>query len=253
MAIATGLDQRTVGRVLKQLLDEPADRALVDLVRPAHGSERTPTSCASRPSSCPRARRSPGAQAGSTRSGRSSASSASQQRSSTPHSRPLAAHGLAERRPAGENGPGGWSSGTLHWRSWPSLEHRRRHPRPDRPIPRRTPRLAALARRARPPRPHVRQCHQGTPSPTTAAGRTAWPPRTTTPGPCLCRRPPLGRRRSRRARLPRTRARRTPNLGLGAPRPPLEHRHDPARARLQMTVDSCIDQLHSEVLPLTVQ
>lgn len=38
LAIATGLDQSTVGRVLKQLASAPTDRALIDLVRPA---ERT--------------------------------------------------------------------------------------------------------------------------------------------------------------------------------------------------------------------
>lgn len=41
LAIATGLDQSSVGRVLKQLLnapvDAPVDRGLVDLVRPARG------------------------------------------------------------------------------------------------------------------------------------------------------------------------------------------------------------------------
>ncbi|KQY61421.1 hypothetical protein [Nocardioides sp. Root140] len=38
LAIALGVDQRTVGRALKQLLAEPADRALIDLVEPAAGT-----------------------------------------------------------------------------------------------------------------------------------------------------------------------------------------------------------------------
>ncbi|MDN5899591.1 MAG: MarR family transcriptional regulator, partial [Brachybacterium sp.] len=37
LAIATGLDQSTVGRVLRRLVDEPSDRCLIDLVRPARG------------------------------------------------------------------------------------------------------------------------------------------------------------------------------------------------------------------------
>lgn len=37
LAIATGLDQSTVGRVLKALRERPRDRALVDQVRPAEG------------------------------------------------------------------------------------------------------------------------------------------------------------------------------------------------------------------------
>ncbi len=37
LAVATGLDHTTVGRVLHKLLDEPKDRALIDLIRPARG------------------------------------------------------------------------------------------------------------------------------------------------------------------------------------------------------------------------
>jgi hypothetical protein len=35
LAIATGLDHRSVGRALNKLRDEPSDRGLIDLVRPA--------------------------------------------------------------------------------------------------------------------------------------------------------------------------------------------------------------------------
>ena len=37
LAIATGLDHSTVGRILKRLQNEPSDRALLQLVKPAHG------------------------------------------------------------------------------------------------------------------------------------------------------------------------------------------------------------------------
>jgi hypothetical protein len=38
LAIATGLDQSTVGRILRDLVDAPSDRALIDLIRTATGT-----------------------------------------------------------------------------------------------------------------------------------------------------------------------------------------------------------------------
>ncbi|GAA1836179.1 hypothetical protein GCM10009795_096680 [Nocardioides hankookensis] len=149
LAIGTGLHERSVGRALQVLLDEPPDRALIDLVRPARGVRanayelRIPAllvpACEAKPWRAGRVHairpvfRELGLaaafvyaalereQAGQNSSGDTSAPIGGRELAAKARVgvtatydalATLAAHGLAERAPAGSDGPGGWILGT---------------------------------------------------------------------------------------------------------------------------------------------